>query len=689
MKKLIILLLGLVLLLTAGICTAVSADTAVVVKVGVYENEPRIFTDEQGKVAGFWPDIIEYIAEKEGWEIDYVHGTWAECIERLENHEIELMPDVVRTEEREKVLDFSQEVVYTSWSRVYAKVDSNIQSILDLEGKTIAVTKGSINFEGPEGIKSLIEAFKINCTFLQVDSNLEVLQLLDNKTVDAGVVSKDIAYFNENQFSFVETSIIFQPVLFFFAFPKNSALGLHLIETIDNDLRELKGDLNSIYYQSLNKWFGVRTMEKHVMPDWLKWFLIGIGVVALLLGGGALILRSQVRKRTKELAEDVAKREKIEKELRESEEKLGLILETIPLGLVVTDTGGKILQVNKAIMNLSGFSKKELVGGKYLHFIEIKDRKRMEENRNEATAGGGNQGQEYILKRRDGGKYPVRITWAPIKGAAGNSIGVLALIEDIAEHRRAEEEHHKVDEYRELDRLKINLLSTVSHELRTPLAGIKGYTTLLLDYFTKLRRKQIWDALKAIDSSTDRLTELIEHLLDMSRLDAGLLRLNLETVKPSDIFLAAVSEAKLRAPNYKFKTEINHQLPMITADVKRLRQVIDNLLDNAVKYSPEGIEITVRAKINAEELLVCVTDQGMGIPAAEVTKIFDRMYRIEQRLGKDPGGMGLGLSLCKALVEAHEGKIWVESEVGKGSTFYFTIPLKKKGKKEETQTKLM
>ncbi len=195
----------------------------------------------------------------------------------------------------------------------------------------------------------------------------------------------------------------------------------------------------------------------------------------------------------------------------------------------------------------------------------------------------------------------------------------------ITETKQVEEEHLKVIEYRELDKLKTNLLSTVSHELRTPLAGIKGYTTLLLDYYNKLKRKQIWETLKAIDSSTDRLTELIEHLLDMSRLDAGLLRLNLETVKPSDIFLAAVSEAKLRAPNYKFKTEINHQLPMITADVKRLRQVIDNLLDNAIKYSPEGIEITVRAKINAEELLVCVADQGMGIPAAEVTKIFDRM----------------------------------------------------------------
>jgi signal transduction histidine kinase len=117
---------------------------------------------------------------------------------------------------------------------------------------------------------------------------------------------------------------------------------------------------------------------------------------------------------------------------------------------------------------------------------------------------------------------------------------------------------------------------------------------------------------------------------------------------------------------------------MVTADARRLRQVIDNLLDNAIKYSPEGTEITVRAEVKAEELLVSVADLGRGIPAAELNKIFDRMYRIEQRLGKDPGGLGLGLSLCKALVEAHGGRIWVESQVEKGSTFFFTIPLKKR-----------
>ncbi len=687
MKRLPLLLLFLILFYTVGICTAVSANDAndpLVVKVGVYENEPKIFTDDQRNAAGLWPDIINYIATKEGWKIEYVPGTWTQCLDRLAKNEIDLMPDVAYTEDRDKIYDFSQETVYVSWSRVYARAGANIQSILDLEGKNIAVMQGSVNVEGPDGIKTLTGAFGINCTFIEVDSYLNVFELVDKKEADAGVVSKDFAYSHESNFNVVETPIVFQPALLYFAFPPESTLKTYLIERIDNDVRELKANGDSIYYQSLNKWLGVQSIEKIEIPSWARWLLIGIAVVALLLGGGTFLLRTQVRKRTKELAEDVEKRKKTEKALRESEEKLRLILETIPHGLAVADMSGKLIQINRSVMRQSGFSEKELLGKKYFNFVSKKDRDRAVEYHNEVVESGTDQDNEYILKRKDGSEFPAKITEIPIEDASGNILGTLAMVEDITEQRKAEEEHRKNIEYRELDRLKTNLLSTISHELRTPLASIKGYSSLLLTYNRRLDDTQKRESLEAIDRSTDRLTELIEHLLDMSRLDAGLLRLNLEETKPSNIFSAAVAEARLRAPKYKFKIEIKSRLPALMADAKRLRQVIDNLVNNAIKYSPQGTKITVRAEVKAKELLVSVADQGQGIAAAETKKIFDRMYRIEQRLGKDPGGLGLGLSLCKALVEAHGGRIWVESQVGKGSTFYFTIPLKPRSKDKKS-----
>jgi len=689
MKSFLILALCLLLLLPAVASAAVSADDAMLIRVGFYENKPKIFTDDSGNPAGLWPDIIDYIATQEGWQIEYIHGTWTECLDRLEKNEIDMMPDMAYTEERDEKFDFSQEIVYVSWSRVYVKNDSNIQSILDLDGKTVAVLEGSINYVGPEGIKKLTETFNISCIFVPVDSYDMVFQLLDEDEVDAGVVSKDYAYIHETDFSFIETDVVFQPARLYFTFPPDSTLKTYLIDRVDNNIEALRADGDSIYYQSLGKWMGMKPIEKPIIPNWLMWLLIIIGIVALVFGGGALLLRSQVRKRTKELAQDVARREKTEKELRESQEKLGLILETIPLGLVVTDTAGKVLQANKAIINLIGFSKKEMIGKNYLHFIKAKDRKRMEENRNEATVGGGNNGQEYDLKNRNGNKFPTKITWAPIKGAEGNSIGVLALIEDMTVQKQIDEERQKVVEYRRLDKARTDLLSTVSHELRTPLAGIKGYTTLLMDYYHKLKKAQKWESLAAIDSSTDRLQNLIEHLLDISRLDTGLFKLRLLPLNLRELLVTIIKEAKLRSPKHIFKIKTDRRLPQVIADSQRLRQVIDNLLENAVKYSEEGTEITLRVVSKQEEVLFSVTDQGIGIPPAEMTKVFDRFYRIEERIQQDPGGFGLGLSLCKALVEAHGGRIWVESETGKGSAFYFTIPLKKKGDKKETQSKLM
>ena len=295
-----------------------------------------------------------------------------------------------------------------------------------------------------------------------------------------------------------------------------------------------------------------------------------------------------------------------------------------------------------------------------------------------------------------------------IKRRIGKEHIILLAIEDITEQRdieasleqtrkaleafkktAAEEDHLKVIEYRKLDKLKTDMLSTVSHELRTPLAGIKGYTTMLMDYYNKLKRTQKWESLLAIDSSTDRLTDLIEHLLDISRLDSGLFKLKLQPIDLHVTLTASINEAKLRSPKFVFKAKIVRRLPRVIGDPQRLRQVIDNLIDNAVKYSEEGTEIILKTEVWPEEIVISVTDQGRGIPAREIAKIFDRFYRIEERMQKDPGGLGLGLSLCKSLVEAHGGKIWVESEVGKGSTFCFTIPIKKMGEKEETQTKLL
>ena len=146
----------------------------------------------------------------------------------------------------------------------------------------------------------------------------------------------------------------------------------------------------------------------------------------------------------------------------------------------------------------------------------------------------------------------------------------------------------------------------------------------------------------------------------------------------SSLIKEAVSEGQLRAPAHKLKLELRNGLPRLKIDAKRIREVLDNLLDNACKYSPEGTEVVVSTRRVGHQLLISVTDQGVGIPADEVERVFDRMYRIEQRLTPKVEGMGLGLAICKGLVEAHGGRIWMVSDEGKGSKCSFTLPLQSK-----------
>jgi len=243
----------------------------------------------------------------------------------------------------------------------------------------------------------------------------------------------------------------------------------------------------------------------------------------------------------------------------------------------------------------------------------------------------------------------------------------------------------KMFKYEELNKLKSNLLSVVSHELRTPLATIKGYATMMLDYYGRLSSKEAKDYLQSIDRATDRLAELVDHLLDMSQLEAGLLKIEKQPTAISRFLQKAVDEAQFRGSDHNIVLELGKKLPRVDIDARRIRQVLDNIIDNACKYSSEGTKVVVSARREGQEVIISIADQGVGIPDEEKDKIFDRMYRIEQRLTPEVGGVGLGLAVCKGLVEAHGSRICVESELGKGSTFYFALPVARNERKNHCE----
>jgi sigma-B regulation protein RsbU (phosphoserine phosphatase) len=242
------------------------------------------------------------------------------------------------------------------------------------------------------------------------------------------------------------------------------------------------------------------------------------------------------------------------------------------------------------------------------------------------------------------------------------------------ERKRAEEKARQLETLKELDQVRSQLLANVSHELRTPLTTIKGYSTMLLDYDRRLGRDEKQEYLSAIDKATDRLAELVDHLLDMSRLEAGLLKLDKVPTNITALLQITIAEARLRTPGHKIVLNLPKTALKLNGDGRRIRQVVDNLIENATKYSKAGSTVMVEARSQDSELVVSVADKGIGIPRENSGKVFDRMFNLEHRRMQEPGGLGLGLALCKALVEAHGGRIWVESELGKGSVFNFALP---------------
>ena len=311
MKKAILLTIFFILLSTLSL----TAKEKLHVRIGVYENAPKIHTNENGGISGFWADITKYIAEREYWEIEWVHGTWDQCLKRLETNEIDIMVDVAITPAREKIFSFNKETVLLSWTRLYTNRGSNFQTILDLEGKRIAGLKSSFNIEGPEGLKDLINKFDINCDIIEMDDYVKVFEALDNNEIDVGITNKDFGAKHEKDYKVKRTPIIFQPASMHYACSINSKLTPYYLEQLDFHIKKLKKDQNSIFYISMDKYLGEH--EKiTTFPLLLKITIALILSFALIIFIFNRILKHQIVKKTAQLTK--------------SEEQFKLFAENVP-----------------------------------------------------------------------------------------------------------------------------------------------------------------------------------------------------------------------------------------------------------------------------------------------------------------------------------------------------------------------
>jgi len=285
------------------------------VRVGVYPNEPLIFNDKDGRIKGIYNDLLAHVAQKEKWNLKYVPGTWKECIERLNNHEIDLMVSIAYSEKRSLIYDFNQVTVIENWGQVYLPENSKIGMFLDLTGKKMAVLKDDIYYTT---FKSLGDKFQIKPHFVEAESYTAIFRMLDRGEVDSGIVARIFGQYHEDRYRIKRSQMNFGPVELRFAIPKGR--NRTFLDAIDKHLKPLKLNKTSVYHQSLDRW--LEGSSKIILPAWLNptWVVGFILSLIVFIGSVSLFLRWQLRLRTAALKKTIASKERIESDLRVARE---------------------------------------------------------------------------------------------------------------------------------------------------------------------------------------------------------------------------------------------------------------------------------------------------------------------------------------------------------------------------------
>ncbi|TAK11274.1 MAG: PAS domain-containing protein [Anaerolineae bacterium] len=352
-------------------------------------------------------------------------------------------------------------------------------------------------------------------------------------------------------------------------------------------------------------------------------------------------------------------------QLRHEKQRMSALLDTAADGILIMKPDHQIEHVNPAFARLWGRPSEALIGlnhddvvrwTKLAHGITLE----------KAEAGGwplSAQATLYVegdLLKMDGATMPIGMTYAALLSEEGALVNIIASARDITHFRQAED-------------LKRTFVSVISHELKTPVALIKGYVSTLRREDARWDRKIVDDSLAVIEDETDRLAELIENLLDATRLEAGVLSLNATDLALPALAKRLAERFQTQTGKHPIRTDFPDDFPIVLADEDRISQVLYNLIGNGVKYSPEGGEICISGEVRPEQVVVCVRDHGKGIATGDLPHVFDRFYRADDAQRKTSGA-GLGLYLARAVIEAHRGNIWVDPTVKDGARICFSLP---------------
>ena len=353
--------------------------------------------------------------------------------------------------------------------------------------------------------------------------------------------------------------------------------------------------------------------------------------------------------------------------LEQESKRLHSILSYMTDGVLATNRRGKITMINDMAKKQLGVQKEDVLNKSILELLQIEDEYEL---RDLIT-----QVPELMIDSQDAnGEYlSLRVRFALVRRESGFISGLVAVLHDTTEQEKEERERRL-------------FVSNVSHELRTPLTSVKSYLEALDE--GALSEPVAPDFIKVSLDETNRMMRMVTDLLHLSRIDNATSHLDVELINFTAFITFILNRFdKMRGPDEEKKYELVRDYPItsvwIEIDTDKMTQVIDNILNNAIKYSPDGGKITVTMKTTDDQMILSISDQGLGIPKQDLPRIFDRFYRVDRARSRAQGGTGLGLSIAKEIIKQHKGFIWAKSIYGKGSTFTIVLPYDKDAVKEE------
>lgn len=449
---------------------------------------------------------------------------------------------------------------------------------------------------------------------------------------------------------------------------------LHDLTALATEPDEDAGEADSVSHQlrAMAQEIDTELRQSVALPLTFAGEPLGLMIVFRSYRGSATVNDIQILQSFADQAAIAVHNAQLYEKIDHERKRLAAILEHSADGVMILSADLRIDRFNRALERMTGWSAVDAIGQ---HQDDILRWKKLEHGDLQEAIDQGwpfatpdgrpPQTPLYVegdLIRRDNVTLSIAITYAPMFTTDGQLANIIANVRDITNFRQAQE-------------MQNTFVSIISHELKTPVAIIKGYAATLRRPDATWEPEVVFENLGVIEDEADRLDSLIQNLLTASKLQAQReISLDLGEVWLDELAALAVERFRNQTTTHRLTLDFPANFPSVRGDEARLRQVVDNLLNNAIKYSPGGGEVVIGGRFDSQNVMVFVQDQGVGLSDDDQARVFDRFYRVDGRLSRKTQGTGLGLYLARAIIEAHRGVIGVESQPGRGARFHFTIP---------------